>query len=91
MLLEDAAGQLIVKPDHLIQQLRVLDVVRLLVAVVGQRARHHLFVSDVLEVQKLALILVLLVVEVLPSVGGLRKEAGLARNRGAVGGRGRGA
>ena len=81
MLLKDAAGQLIVEPDHLIQQLRVLDVVRLLVAVVGQRARHHLLVSDVLEVQKFALILILLVVEVLSSVRGLRKEAGLARNR----------
>jgi len=40
MLFEDTAGQLVVEPDHLVQQLRVLDVVRLLVAVVRQRARH---------------------------------------------------
>lgn len=45
--------------------------VRLLVAVVGERTCHHLLICDVLEVQKFALILVLLIVEVLSRVRGL--------------------
>ena len=60
--------------------------VRLLVAVVGERTCHHLLICDVLEVQKFALILVLLIVEVLTRVRGLREEPSLARNRRAVSG-----
>ena len=71
MLLQNRATQLVVKADHLVQQLRVLNVVALLVAVVRQRPSHHLFVRNVLEVEELALVLVLLVVEALASVGGL--------------------
>lgn len=86
VLLKNATRQLVVEPDHLVQKFRVFDVVRLLVAVVWQRARHQLFVRDIFEVEKFALILVLLVVEVLACVGRLGKEPSLARNRGAVSG-----
>lgn len=54
--------------------------IALLIAVVGQATSHHLLIRDVLEVQELALILILLVVEALPGVRRLREEAGLARD-----------
>ena len=52
--------------------------VGLLVAVVGELSSDHLLVCDVLEMEELALILILLVVEVLARVRRLREEASLA-------------
>ena len=49
MLLQDRSCKFVVKSDHLVQQLRILDVVGLLVAVVGELASDHLLVCDVLE------------------------------------------
>lgn len=49
MLLQDRSCEFVVKSDHLVQQLRILDVVGLLVAVVGELASDHLLVCDVLE------------------------------------------
>lgn len=54
--------------------------VALLVAVVRQRARYHLLVSDVFEVQEFALVLVVVVIEALACVARLREEACLARD-----------
>ena len=68
VLFEDRATQFVVEPYHLVQQLRVLNVVTLLVAVVGQRASYHLLVCDVLEVDELVLVLPLIVVEALSRV-----------------------
>lgn len=55
------------------------------VAVVGEGASHHLFVSDVFEVQKLVLVLVCTIVETLTRVRSLREETGLARDGGSIG------
>ena len=71
MLLQYRPAKLIVESDHFVKQLRVLNVIALLIAVVGQTASHHLLVCDVLEVQKLALVFILLVVEALARVGRL--------------------
>ena len=81
VLLQNRAAQFVVEADHLVQQLRIFDMVALLVAVIGQRSRDHLLVRDVLEVLELVLILPVLVVEAAPSVRSLREEAGLARDR----------
>ena len=54
------------------------------VAVIGQRASHHLLVCDVFEVDKLVLVLVCPVVETLARVRSLREETGLTRNRGPI-------
>ena len=71
MLLEDAAAQLIIETDHFVQQLRVLNMVTFLVAVVGELSSDHLLVCYILEMEEFALVLVLLVVEALASVGSL--------------------
>lgn len=84
MLLQDRPTKFIVEPDHLVEQLGVLNVVALLVAVVRERARDHLLVRDVLEVQEFTLILILLIVKALPRVGSLTEEASLAANRGPI-------
>ena len=68
MLLEDGPAQLVIETDHLVEQLRVLNMVAFLVAVVGELSSDHLFVCYVLEVEELALVLVLLVIEALASV-----------------------
>ena len=78
VLLQDRSCEFVVESDHLVQQLRILDVVGLLVAVVGGLASDHLLVCDVLEMKELALILILLVVKVLARVRSLREEASLA-------------
>ena len=80
MLLQNGPAELIVEADHFVKQFRVLNMITLLVAVVGQIARHQLLVSDVFKVQELTLVLVLLVVEALPCVARLGEEAGLARD-----------
>ena len=71
MLLEDAAAQLIIETDHFVEQLRVLNMVTFLVAVVGELSSDHLLVCYILEMKEFALVLVLLVVEALASVGSL--------------------
>ena len=68
MLLEDGPAQLVIETDHLVEQLRVLNMVAFLVAVVGELSSDHLLVCYVLEVEELALVLVLLVIEALASV-----------------------
>ena len=85
VLLQNRPTELIVKADHFVEQLRVLNMVALLIAVVRETARDHLLVGDVLEVQELALVLILLVVEALARIGSLGEEAGLARDGGAIG------
>ena len=77
MLFQDRTSQFVIESNHLVKELRVLDMVGLLVAVVWQLPGHHLLISDVLEMQKLALILILLIVEVLASVRRLREEPSL--------------
>ena len=84
MLLQDGSTELVVEADHLVKQLRVLDMVTLGVSVVGESTGDHLLVCNVLEMKELALILVLLVVEALARVGGLREEPCLAGDRRAV-------
>ena len=54
--------------------------VAFLVAVVRERTGHHLLVSDVLEVEELALVLILLVVETLACIRSLGEEASLTRD-----------
>ena len=78
MLFKQGSDELVVKPDHFVQKLRILDVVALLVAVVGEGSGDHLLVSDVLEVQEFTLVLVVVIVEATASVGGLREESCLA-------------
>ena len=85
MLLEDGAAQLVIETDHFVEQLRVLDMVTLLVAVVGELSSDHLLVCYILEMKEFALVLVLLVVEALARIGSLGEEAGLARDGGAIG------
>ena len=68
MLLEDGPAQLVIETDHFVQQLRVLNVVAFLVAVVGELSSNHLLVCYILEMKELALVLVLLVIETLASV-----------------------
>ena len=84
MLFQDGTTELVVEADHLVKKFRVLNVVALLIAVVGQRTSDHLLVGDVFEMKEFALVLILLVVEALTRVGGLREEPCLAGNRGAV-------
>ena len=71
MLLEDGAAQLVIETDHFVEQLRVLNMVTFLVAVVGELSSDHLLVCYILEMEEFALVLVLLVVEALASVGSL--------------------
>ena len=71
MLLEDGAAQLVIETDHFVEQLRVLDMVTLLVAVVGELSSDHLLVCYILEMEEFTLVLVLLVIEALASVGSL--------------------
>lgn len=80
VLLQHRPTQLVVKANHFVEKLRIFDVVRLLVAIVGERPTHHLLVRDVLEVQKVALILVRVVIEAVGGgvrSGSLRKETRL--------------
>ena len=71
MLLEDGAAQLVIETDHFVEQLRVLNMVTFLVAVVGELSSYHLLVCYILEMKEFALVLVLLVMEALASVGSL--------------------
>ena len=71
MLLENRAAQLVIETDHFVEQLRVLNMVTFLVAVVGELSSDHLLVCYILEMEEFALVLVLLVVEALASVGSL--------------------
>ena len=84
MLLQNRPAKLIVESDHFVQQLRVLNVIALLIAVVGQAACDHLLVCDILEVQKLALVFILLVVEALPRVRRLGEKTRLAGDRAPI-------
>lgn len=51
-------AQFIIETDHFVEELRVLDVVALLVAIVRQGTSYHLLVRDVLEVEEVALVLI---------------------------------
>jgi len=78
MLLQYGAAEFVVKSDHFVEELRVLDVVALLVAVVRQVARDHLLFRYVFKVDEVGLVLIVLVVETACCrAAGLRKEAWL--------------
>ena len=71
MLLQNRPTELVVKADHFVEQLRVLNMVTFLVAVVGELSSYHLLVCYILEMKEFALVLVLLVIEALASVRSL--------------------
>lgn len=54
--------------------------VALLVAVIGERPRHHLLLRNVLEVLELVIVLPVLVVKATPCVRRLGEETCLAAN-----------
>lgn len=61
--LKDGAAKLVVKPDHLVEQLRVLNVVTLLVAIKWEVSRNKLLLRDIFKVKELTGVLILIVVE----------------------------
>lgn len=58
MRLKKRSAEFILESDHLIQKLRIFDMIALLIPVVWKRTGYHLLVSDILEVQEITLILI---------------------------------
>lgn len=61
VVFEHRSDELVVEPEHLVEELTVLDVVALLVPIELHVVRHHLLLGDVLEHQRIRLVLVVVV------------------------------